>query len=286
MVLSIIFTVVYFSLAVIFPMKGRKTMPQAAKTAFMLGFPILGVFAFIQEKLVERKYSVIFSDFDGSSNYTESYESIKSIITPAADIFLPLFIGLVGAIAVIVGMVKVIKYPLSEEQSEYSKEFTGSLASDYQKKCAGYISSWGITIAVCSLLFIAGFIIYFAQVIPKLPELLDLAFAAGIVCGFLIFIALLVPFTFIFLIAAAGYILSTAAVMAVITCLPQILGMIMCSFGFGMAFTAACVISICATVRMKRSGEYTTGKTALYIIGSLIPIVNLFTLIAIKKRSY
>ena len=186
----------------------------------------------------------------------------------------------------IVGMVKVIKYPLSEELSEYSKELTGSLASDYQKKCAGYISSWGITIAVCSLLFIAGFIVYFAQIIPKLPELLEIAFAACIVCGFLIFIALFVPFTFIFLIAGAGYILSTAAVMAVIACLPQILGMIMCSFGFGMAFTAAAVISICAAVRMKKSGEYTTGKTALYIIGSLIPIVNLFTLTAIKKQSY
>lgn len=285
MVLSIIFTVVYFALAVIFPLKGRKTMPKAAKATFMLGLPILGIFAFIQEKLVERKYSAVFSDFD-SSDYTESHESIKSLITPAADIFLPMFIGLIGAVAVIVGMVKVIKYPLSEEQSEYSKELTGSLASDYQKKCAGYISAWGITIAVCSLLFIAGFIVYFAQIIPKLPELFDIAFAVGIVCGFLIFIALFVPFTFIFLIAGAGYILSTAAVMAVITCLPQILGMIMCSFGFGMAFTAAAVISICAAVRMKRSGEYTTGKTALYIIGSLIPIVNLFTLTAIKKQSY
>ena len=282
MVLSIIFTVVYFALAVIFPLKGRKTMPKAAKATFMLGLPILGIFAFIQEKLVERKYSAVFSDLDD----TADYESIRSRITPAADIFLPLFIGLIGAIAVIVGMVKVIKYPLSEEQSEYSKELTGSLASDYQKKCAGYISSWGITIAVCSLLFIAGFIIYFAQIIPKLPELLEIAFAACIVCGFLIFIALFVPFTFIFLIAGAGYILSTAAVMAVIACLPQILGMIMCSFGFGMAFTVAAVISICAAVRMKRSGEYTTGKTALYIIGSLIPIVNLFTLTAIKKQSY
>lgn len=134
-------------------------------------------------------------------------------------------------------------------------------------------------------MFIAGFIVYFVQIIPKLPELFDLAFAACIVCGFLIFIALFVPFTFIFLIAGAGYILSTAAVMAVIACLPQILGMIMCSFGFGMAFTAASVISICAAVRMKRSGEYTTGKTALYIIGSLIPIVNLFTLTSIKKQA-
>lgn len=284
MVLSIVFTVVYFALAVIFPLKGRKTMPKAAKATFMFGLPILGIFAFIQEKLIERKYSAAFSDIDLDD--TAGYESIRSLITPAADIFLPLFIGLIGAIAVIVGMVKVIKYPLSEELSEYSKELTGSLASDYQKKCAGYISSWGITIAVCSLLFIAGFIIYFAQIIPKLPELLEIAFASCIVCGFLIFIALLVPFTFIFLIAGAGYILSTAAVMAVIACLPQILGMIMCSFGFGMSFTAAAVISICAAVRMKRSGEYTTGKTALYIIGSLIPIVNLFTLTAIKKQSY
>lgn len=283
MILSIIFTVVYFALAVIFPLKGRRTMPMAAKAAFMLGLPMLGIFAFIQEKLIERKYSAAFSDIDLDD--TAGYESIRALITPAGDIFLPMFIGLIGAIAVIVGMVKVIKYPLSEEQSEYSSELTGSLASDYQKKCAGYISAWGIIIAVCSLLFIAGFIVYFAQIIPKLPELFEIAFAACIVCGFLIFIALLVPFMFIFLIAGAGYVLSTVAVMAVISCLPQILGMIMCSFGFGMAFTAAAVISICASVRMKRSGEFGTGKTALYIFGSLIPIVNLFTLTAIKKQA-
>lgn len=132
MVLSIVFTVVYFALVQIFPRKGRKTMPKTAQAAFMMGFPILGVFAFIQEKLVERKYSAIFSDFDSNN----STESIASVITPATDILLPIFIALIGVISVIIGMVKVIKYPLSEEQSECSKELTASLASDCQKKCA------------------------------------------------------------------------------------------------------------------------------------------------------
>lgn len=261
-------------------------MPKAIQVTFMLGLPILGVFAFIQEKLVERKYSAFFSDFDSNVSYTDSYEGIASYITPAIDIFLPLFIGLIGVIAVIIGMIKVIKYPLSEEQSEYSKELTGSLASDYQKKCAGCISSWGITVAVCSLLFIAGFIVYFAQIIPKLPTLLNMAWTMGWICGILIFISLLVPTIFIITIPLVGYILSTTTVMTVVACLPQILGMIMCSLGFGMTFTAASIISICAAVRMKKSGKYTKGKTALYIIGSLIPIVNLFTLTAIKKQSY
>ncbi len=282
MVLSIIFTVVYFALAVIFLLKGKKTMPKAAQAAFMLGFPILGVFTFIQEKLIERKYSIFFSDLD---SYADGYESIASSITPATDIFLPLFIALIGAIAVIIGMVKVIKYPLSEEQSEHSNELTGSLASDYQKKCAGCISSWGITIAVCSLLFIAGFIVYFAQIIPKLSTLLTMAWAMGWIFIILIFVSLLVPTMFIIAIPLVGYILSTTTIMAVTACLPQILGMIICSLGFGMTFTVASIISICAAIRMKKSGKYTTGKTALYIIGSPIPIVNLFTLTAIKKQS-
>lgn len=281
MVLSIIFTVVYFALVQIFPRKGRKTMPKAAQAAFMMGFPILGVFAFIQEKLVERKYSAIFSDFDSNN----STESIAQVITPATDILLPIFIALIGAIAVIIGMVKVIKYPLSEEQSEYSKELTGSLSSDYQKKCAGYISSWGIIIALCSLPFIVGFIVYFAQKIPDLTELFAMTWIIGWCCVVLIFISLCIPTVFFITIPVIGYILSTAAIMTVAACLPQILGMIMCSLGFGMTFTAASIISICAAVRMKKSKEYTMGKTVLYIIGSLIPIVNFFTLNAIKKQS-
>lgn len=285
MVLSIIFTAVYMTLVIIFPLKGRKTMPNAVKAAFMLGLPILGVFAFIQEKLVERKYGGIFSEFSDYQGSLEQYENLKPLITPSTDIFLPILIAFVGAIAVVIGMVKVLKYPLTEELSEYSKELTGSLASDYRKKCAGSISTWGIIIDVCSLLFMAGFVIYFAQIIPKLPEIFDLAVAAIMICGILIFLTLIVPFAFLLLIAAAGYLLSSAAVIAVISCLPQILGMIMCCFGFGMTFTAAAVVSICATVRMKKSGEFTTGKTVLYIIGSLIPIVNFFTLISIKKAS-
>lgn len=285
MVLSIIFTAVYMTLVIIFPLKGRKTMPNAVKTAFMLGLPILGVFAFIQEKLVERKYGIIFSEFTDYQSSLEQYDNLKPLIKPSTDIFLPILIGFVGAIAVFIGMVKVLKYPLTEEMSEYSKELTGSLASDYHKKCAGYISTCGIIIDVCSLLFMAGFVIFFAQIIPKLPEIIDTAVAAIIICGILIFLTLIVPFAFLLLIAAAGYLLSFSAVIAVITCLPQILGMIMCCFGFGMTFTAAAVVSICATVRMKKTGEFTTGKIVLYIIGSLIPIVNLFSLISIKKAS-
>ncbi|MGN0599900.1 MAG: hypothetical protein ACI4JK_08370 [Oscillospiraceae bacterium] len=286
MVLSIIFTAVYLTLMIVFPLKGRKTMPTTVKTAFMLGLPILGVFAIIQEKLVERKYSGLFSELTDHQSNLEQYENLKPLINPSTDIFLPILIGFVGAIAVVIGMVKVLKYPLTEEMSEYSKELTGSLASDYRKKCAGYISTCGIIIDVCSLLFMAGFVIYFAQIIPKIPEIFDTAVAAIMICGVLIFLTLIVPFAFLLLIAAAGYLLSLTAVIAVISCLPQILGMIMCCFGFGMTFTAAAVVSICAVVRMKKSGEFTTGKTVLYIIGSLIPIVNLFTLIAIKKASY
>lgn len=286
MVLSIIFTAVYLTLVIVFPLKGRKTMPTAVKTAFMLGLPILGVFAFIQEKLVEMKYGGVFSELADYQGSLEQSENLKQLIKPSTDIFLPILIAVVGAIAVVIGMVKVLKYPLTEEQSEYSKELTGSLASDYRKKCAGYISTCGIIIDVCSLLFMAGFVVYFAQIIPKLPEIIDTAVAAIIICGILIFLALVIPFAFLLLIAAAGYLLSFVAVISVISCLPQILGMIMCCFGFGMTFTAAAVVSICATVRMKKSGEFTTGKTVLYIIGSLIPIVNLFTLISIKKASY
>lgn len=286
MVLSIIFTAVYLTLIIAFPLKGRKTMPTAVKTAFMLGLPILGVFAFIQEKLVERKYGGVFSELADYQGSLEQSENLKQLIKPSTDIFLPILIAVVGAIAVVIGMVKVLKYPLTEEMSEYSKELTGSLASDYRKKCAGYISTCGIIIDVCSLLFMAGFVVFFAQIIPKLPEIFDIAVAAIIICGILIFLTLVIPFAFLLLIAAVGYLLSSAAVIAVISCLPQILGMIMCCFGFGMTFTAAAVVSICATVRMKKSGEFTTGKTVLYIIGSLIPILNLFTLIAIKKASY
>lgn len=286
MVLSILFTAVYMTLVIIFPLKGRKTMPAAVKTAFMLGLPVLGVFAFIQEKLVERKYGGVISELSDYQTSLEQYESLKPLLKPSTDIFLPILIASVGAIAVVIGMIKVLKYPLSEEQSEYSKELTVSLASDYRNKCAGSISTWGIIIDVCSLMFMAGFVIYFAQIIPKLPEILDVAVASIIVCGVLIFLALAVPFAFLLLIAGAGYLLSTVALIAVLSCLPQILGMIMCCFGFGMTFTAAAVISICAVVRMKKSGEFTTGKTVLYIIGSLIPILNLFTLISIKKSSY
>ncbi|MGN1135437.1 MAG: hypothetical protein ACI4SF_04390 [Oscillospiraceae bacterium] len=286
MVLSIIFTAVYLTLVIVFPLKGRKTMPNAVKTAFMLGLPILGVFAFIQEKLVERKYGKLLSDLSDYQDNLEQYENLKPLINPSTDLFLPILISFVGAIAVVIGMVKVLKYPLTEEMSEYSKELTGSLASDYHKKCASYISTCGIIIDVCSLLFMAGFVIYFAQIIPKIPEIIDAAVAAITICGILIFLTLIVPFAFLLLIAAAGYLFSFTAVIAVISCLPQILGMIMCCFGFGMTFTAAAVVSICATVRMKKTGEFTTCKTVLYIIGSIIPIVNLFTLIAIKKTSY
>lgn len=285
MVLSIIFSAVYLTLVIIFPLKGRKTMPNAVKTAFMVGLPILAVFAFIQEKLVERKYSGVISELADYQSSLEQYEILKPLIKPSTDLFLPILIGSVGAIAVVIGMVKVLKYPLTEEMSEYSKELTGSLVSDYRKKCAGFISTWGIIIDVCSLLFMAGFVIYFAQIIPKIPEIFDTAVAAIIICGILIFLTLVIPFAFLLLIAASGYLLSFVALIAVISCLPQILGMIMCCFGFGMTFTAAAVVSICATVRMKKSGEFTTGKTVLYIIGSLIPIVNLFSLISIKKAS-
>ena len=61
--------------------------------------------------------------------------------------------------------------------------------------------------------------------------------------------------------------------------------LVLCGFGCGINFTAAAVIAICAAVRMKKSGSFSTGKTVLYVLLSLIPIVNSFVLGDIRRKS-
>lgn len=278
MVLSIAFAVVYIVLVSIFPRKGQKTMPMAVRAAFMLGFPILAVLTIVQEKLIESKYHhIIFEET------VSTFDEFMAAVSPMTDFILPILIAFAGAVAVAIGVFRVLRCPLSEEPSDFSAGFGGSLASEYQKDCASAVSGWGIIMGISSLLMGVGFLFNCAALLSFLDEGIELALTVGFVFWFAIVLSFLVPFAFLFAMPVAFWVLIDAAFIFVAECFSQLMGMMLFGFGFGLTYTVTAVISICASVRMKKSGSITIGKTILYIIGSLVPIVNIFVLGNIRK---
>lgn len=278
MVLSIAFAAFYIVLVSIFPKKGQKTMPMAVRAAFMLGFPILAVLTIVQEKLIEPKYHGLLTD-----DTVSTFEDFMAAISPMTDFILPILIAFAGAIAVAIGVFRVLRCPLSEEPSDFTAGFGGSLASEYQKDCASAVSGWGIVTGICSLLMGVGFLFNCVSLLSFLDEGIELAMTVGFVFWFAILLSFVIPFVFLFAIPFGFMALVQAAFTFVIECYSQLMGMMLFGFGFGLTYTVTAVISICASVRMKKSGSIATGKTILYIIGSLVPIVNIFVLGNIRK---
>lgn len=278
MVLSIAFAVVYIVLVSVFPKKGQKTMPMVVRATFMLGFPILAVLTIVQEKLIESKYHHILFE-----ETVSDFDEFMAAVSPMTDFILPILIAFAGAVAVAIGMFRVLRCPLSEEPSDFSAGFGGSLASEYQKDCASAVSGWGIVLGVSSLLMGVGFLFNCVSLLSFLDEGIELALTVGFVFWFAIAISFLVPFAFLFAMPVAFWVLVDAAFIILSECFSQLMGMMLFGFGFGLTYTVTAVISICASVRMKKSGSITIGKTILYIIGSLIPIVNIFVLGNIRK---
>lgn len=278
MVLSIAFAVVYIVLVSVFPKKGQKTMPMAVRAAFMLGFPILAVLTIVQEKLIESKYHHILFE-----ETVSDFDEFMAAVSPMTDFILPILIAFAGAVAVAIGVFRVLRCPLSEEPSDFSAGFGGSLASEYQKDCASAVSGWGIVLGISSLLMGVGFLFNCAALLSFLDEGIELALTVGFVFWFAIVLSFLVPFAFLFAMPVAFWVLIDAAFIFVSECFSQLMGMMLFGFGFGLTYTVTAVISICASVRMKKSSSITMGKTILYIIGSLVPIVNIFVLGNIRK---
>lgn len=278
MVLSIAFAVFYIVLVSVFPKKGQKTMPMVVRAAFMLGFPILAVLTIVQEKLIEPKYHGLLTD-----DTVSTFEDFMAAISPMTDFILPILIAFAGAVAVAIGMFRVLRCPLSEEPSDFTAGFGGSLASEYQKDCASAVSGWGIVMGICSLLMGVGFLFNCVALLSFLDDGIELALTVGFVFWFAILLSFVIPFAFLFAIPFGFMALVQAAFTFVIECYSQLMGMMLFGFGFGLTYTVTAVISICASVRMKKSGSITTGKTILYIIGSLVPIVNVFVLGNIRK---
>lgn len=280
MILSIAFAVVYIVLVSIFPKKGQKTMPVAVRAAFMLGFPILAVLTIVQEKLIESKYHNVLTD-----ETVSSFDDFLAAVSPMTDFVLPILIAFAGAVAVAIGVFRVLRCPLSEEPSDFTAGFGGSLASEYQKDCASAVSGWGIVLGISSLLMGVGFLFNCAALLSFLDEGIELALTVGFVFWFAIVLSFIIPFAFLFAMPFAFWALIDAAFIFVVECFPQLMGMMLFGFGFGLTYTVTAVISVCATVRMKKSGSITIGKTILYIIGSLVPIVNIFVLGNIRKTA-
>lgn len=278
MVLSIAFALVYIVLVSIFPKKGQKTMPMAVRAAFMLGFPILAVLTIVQEKLIEPKYHGLLTD-----DTVSTFEDFMAAISPMTDFILPILIAFAGAIAVAIGVFRVLRCPISEEPSDFTAGFGGSLASEYQNDCASAISGWGIVLGISSLLMGVGFLFNCVALLSFLDDGIELALTVGFVFWFAILLSFVIPFAFLFAIPFGFMAFVQAAFTFVTECYSQLMGMMLFGFGFGLTYTVTAVISICASVRMKKSGSITTGKTILYIIGSLIPIVNVFVLGNIRK---
>lgn len=278
MILSIVFAAFYIVLVSIFPKKGQKTMPMAVRAAFMLGFPILAVLTIVQEKLIEPKYHGLLTD-----DTVSTFEDFMAAISPMTDFILPILIAFAGAIAVAIGVFRVLRCPLSEEPSDFTAGFGGSLASEYQKDCASAISGWGIVLGISSLLMGVGFLFNCVALLSFLDDGIELALTVGFVFWFAILLSFVIPFAFLFAIPFGFMALVQAAFTFVTECYSQLMGIMLFGFGFGLTYTVTAVISICASVRMKKSGSITTGKTILYIIGSLVPIVNVFVLGNIRK---
>lgn len=280
MVLSIVYAALYIVLVLLFAKKERKTLPSIVRAAFMMGFPILAVLALLQAEKLKRKYlgRLFFEQF-------ESTDDMLNVISVREDFVIPIIIGIIGAAFVIVGMLKVIKYPISEEPSQFSFGMSASSDAEYQKNCARSISLWGICIEVVSLLFGLGFIAYLGTIITDVFVLSDEMMQAFSVCMFMLFFGICLPFAFVFVFPLMIYFLVGTALMFFSYFLPQLVGIIICGFFCGLLFTAAAVIGVSAAVRMKKSGSITIGKTILYIIGSLVPIVNIFVLGNIRKTA-
>ncbi len=279
MVLSIVFAAFYILLVVIFPRKESKTMPSVVRTVFMMGFPILAVLAFLQAYLLGKKYVNLLSE------EFETAEEMLSKISVNVDLVIPIVIGIIGAVFVAVGMVKVLKSPLSEEPSQFTFGVPGSLDAEYHKDCARSISLWGIIFEVISLIFGIGFIVNFVEIIKAAISFSEVFAVVGGVSLWLFVMGLIIPFACILAFPLILYIYAGTAFFFVVSCLQQFTGLMLCGFFCGLLFTAAAVIGICASVRMKKSGSITIGKTILYIIGSLIPIVNIFVLGNIRKTA-
>lgn len=280
MIISIVYCAFYVVLAAVFPRKGRSAMPMWARASFMLGFPLLPLLAFLQTKLLAAKYAGVLS----SADY-ETAEDMLRQLSVGTDLLLPAVIGIIGAVVVLVGMVKVLKAPLSEDPSQFSLGMTGSLGAEYQKDCAHSISLWGIVIDVVSILFGIGFIVYLGGIITAGIAQAEGFVVVGGAVVWLLVIGIIVPFTFIIAIPLALYFAACSAFLFVLMCLSQFVGLALCGFGCALNFTAAAVIAICAAVRMKRSGDLSTGKTVLYVLLSLVPIVNIFVLGDIRRKS-
>ena len=108
MIISIIYCLFYVILAAVFPRKGKIAMPMWVRVSFMLGFPILPLLAFVQTKLLAVKYAALISAID-----YKTADDVLAQISVGTDLLLPAVIGLIGAVVVLVGIVKVLKAPLS-----------------------------------------------------------------------------------------------------------------------------------------------------------------------------
>ena len=280
MIISIIYCLFYVILAAVFPRKGKIAMPMWVRVSFMLGFPLLPLLAFLHTKLLSVKYADIIS----SADYGTAEDMVRQI-SVGTDLLLPAVIGIIGAVVVLVGMVKVLKAPLSEDPSQFSLGLSGSLGAEYQKDCAHSIAFWGIIIDAVSILFGIGFVVYLGGIITAGIAQAEMFAVIGGITVWLLIIGIIVPFTFLIAIPLAVYFAACSAFLFVLTCLSQFVGLALCGFGCGLNFTAAAVIAICAAVRMKRSGSFGTGKTVLYVLLSLVPIVNIFVLGDIRRKS-
>lgn len=280
MIISIIYCLFYVILAAVFPRKGKIAMPMWVRVSFMLGFPTLPLLAFVQTKLLAVKYAALISAID-----YKTADDVLAQISVGTDLLLPAVIGLIGAVVVLVGIVKVLKAPLSEDPSQFSLGLSGSLGAEYQKDCAHSIAFWGIIIDAVSILFGIGFIVYLGGIITAGIAQAETFIVVGGVAVWMLVIGILIPFMFIIAIPFAIYIAAGTALLFVLAYLSQFAGLVLCGFGCGINFTAAAVIAICAAVRMKKSGSFSTGKTVLYVLLSLIPIVNIFVLGDIRRKS-
>ena len=280
MIVSIIYCLFYVVLASVFPRKGTGAMPMWVRVAFMLGFPLLPLMAFLQVKLLGLRYAG-----DLSSDDFETVEDIFANMSVGTNFILPAVIGIIGAIVVLVGMVKVLKTPLSEDPSQFSLGMSGSLGAEYQRDCAHAVSFWGIIIDVVSVLFGIGFFAYLARIIMAGIAQAGAFMVVGGISVWLLVLGIIVPFGFIVAFPLVLYIVGGTAFLFVLAYLAEFVGLVLCGFGCGLNFTAAAVISICAAVRMKKSGDFSTGKAFLYVLLSLIPIVNIFVLGDIRRKS-
>ncbi len=280
MIISIIYCLFYVILAAVFPRKGKGAMPMWVRVSFMLGFPLFPLMVFLQAKLIGIRYAEALS----IDEYDTAEEVFRELIV-GTNFILPAVIGIIGVVVVFVGMVKVLKAPLSEDPSQFSLGMSGSLGAEYQRDCAHAVSFWGIIIDAVSVLFGIGFFAYLARIITAgITQAGSFVVISGL-SVWLVVLGLIIPFGFIVVVPLVLYVAASTALLFVVAYLAEFVGLLICGIGCGLNFTAAAVIAICAAVRMKKSGDFSTGKTVLYVLLSLIPIVNIFVLGDIRRKS-